>query len=160
MKLRPVQAEDNKRLANMIRQVFEEHNAPTEGTVYTDPTTDHLFELFQHPKSVLCVAEENGVLLGCCGVYPTSGLPETCIELVKYYLPKEARGKGIGKRLMELSIASAKDLRYSENYIESLPVFSRAVRIYEQQGFVQLDSPMGESGHPGCTIWMRKEINQ
>ena len=158
MKIRPVEASDNKTLADMIRGVFEEHNAPKEGTVYTDPTTDQLFELFQHPNSILWVAEENGNIAGCCGVYPTPGLPTTCTELVKFYLPKEARGKGIGKRLMELSIDSAKDFGYSEIYIESLPVFSRAVRIYEKQGFLKLNAPMGKSGHPGCNLWCLKSL--
>lgn len=158
MPVRKANAQDNKSLAMMIRQVFEEHSAPTEGTVYTDPTTDHLFELFQLPKSVLWVAEENGEVVGCCGVYPTRGLPASCTELVKFYLPKKARGKGIGRKLMEASIASAKQFGYSEIYIESLPVFSRAVSIYEQQGFIKLDAPMGNSGHPGCNIWMRKTL--
>jgi len=43
-------------------------------------------------------------------------------------------------------------------YIESLPVFSQAVRIYEKQGFIKLDEPMGESGHPGCNIWYIKKL--
>ena len=44
--LRPIEKRDNAALAQMIRSVFEEHDAPTEGTVYTDPTTDDLFGLF------------------------------------------------------------------------------------------------------------------
>ena len=31
------QERDNEALASMIRQVFEEHDAPQSGTVYSDP---------------------------------------------------------------------------------------------------------------------------
>ena len=104
MKIRQVKESDNPHLSKMIRKVFEEHDAPKNGTVYSDPTTNYLYESFQIEKSVLWVAENNNKILGCCGVYPTAGLPEQCVELVKFYLPKESRGKGIGKILMEKSI--------------------------------------------------------
>ncbi len=142
----------------MIRQVFEEHQAPQIGTVYSDPTTDHLFELFQTEKSVLWVAEVEGEIVGCCGIYPTTGLPENCAELVKLYLSAKSRGKGIGKILMEKSIESAIALGYSEIYLESLPVFSVAVNMYEKYGFVKLDKPLGESGHTTCNVWMMKKL--
>lgn len=158
MSLRKVEKKDNAALAKMIRAVFEEHNAPKEGTVYSDPTTDHLYELFETPKSVLWIAEINGEVLGCCGIYPTKGLPENCVELVKFYLPKETRGKGIGKELMEHSITSAKEFGYTQLYLESLPHYSKAVNIYEKQGFVRLNQPLGDSGHGSCNIWMLKEL--
>lgn len=158
MALRKVEKKDNPALAKMIRAVFEEHDAPKEGTVYSDPTTDHLYELFEIPKSILWVAENNGELLGCCGIFPTKGLPENCAELVKFYLPKEARGKGIGKQLMEQSVASAKEFGYTQLYLESLPHYSKAINIYEKQGFVRLNQPLGDSGHGSCDIWMLKNL--
>lgn len=160
MTIRQVQKEDNLALARMIRGVFEEFNAPIAGTVYSDPTTDELYELFQIKKAVLWVAEENKNMLGCCGIYPTKGLPEDVAELVKFYLPKESRGKGLGKILMEKSIDSAREFGYSNIYIESMPEFSKAVSIYEKQGFYMLKNPMGESGHTGCNIWMLKELDK
>lgn len=155
---RIVSAEDNVSLANMIRKVFIEHGAPQKGTVYSDPTTDHLFELFQAPKSELWVAETDGEIVGCCGIYPTEGLPENCVELVKFYLAHKARGKGIGRALMQQCVDRAKVLGFTHMYIESLPDFAKAVSIYEKQGFVRLKHPMGNSGHSGCNIWMVKEI--
>jgi putative acetyltransferase len=96
--------------------------------------------------------------LGCCGVYPTKGLPIDCAELVKFYLSKDARGKGVGKELMQKCIQSAKEFEYTRLYLESLPHFSRAVRMYEKQGFVRLDQPLGKSEHTACNIWMIKEL--
>lgn len=158
MKIRKIKESDNAFLAQMIREVFEEHEAPREGTVYTDKTTDSLYEVFQIEKAVFWIAESEHEILGCCGIYPTEGLPKGCAELVKFYLPKSARGKGIGKRLMEKSLESAGAFGYSALYIESLPVFSKAVGIYEKLGFIKLSTPLGETGHTGCDIWMLKKL--
>ncbi|HQV67245.1 MAG TPA: GNAT family N-acetyltransferase [Saprospiraceae bacterium] len=158
MQIRHIKKDDNVFLAKMIRSVFEEYNAPQVGTVYSDPTTDNLFELFQTEKSILWVAEIEHEIIGCCGIYPTSGLPKNCAELVKFYITTKSRSKGIGKLLMEKSIESAKEMGYSAIYLESLPDFSMAISIYEKQGFKHLDQPMGESGHTSCNIWMVKEI--
>jgi putative acetyltransferase len=156
--IRQIKENDNQLLARIIRSVFIEHNAPQKGTVYSDPTTDNLYKLFQAPKSILWVAEINGNVAGCCGIYPTPGLDENCVELVKFYLLKEARGKGIGKELMQKCIETAREFGYTQLYLESLPQFARAVRIYEDQGFVRLSKPLGRSGHRTCHIWMLKEL--
>lgn len=152
--IREVSKEDNLPLAHMIRQVFEEHDAPQSGTVYSDPTTDDLYGLFQKTRSVLWVAEVDGIAAGCCGIYPTEGLDSNCAELVKYYLAQPIRGKGTGRRLMEKCIDSARELGYRKLYLESMPHFSKAVRIYEKLGFRMLDRALGNSGHTTCNIWM------
>jgi len=158
MTLRTIKKEDNETLAKLIRNVFDEHQAPHSGTVYSDPTTDDLYSLFQTPQSALWVAELANNIVGSCGIYPTGGLPEGCAELVKFYLSPDARGQGVGRALMEKSIHTAKELGYSTIYLESLPEFSNAVSIYEKQGFVRLAAPMGNSGHPTCNIWMLKRL--
>ncbi len=93
MLIRKILKEDNPVVAKMIRQVFIEHNAPQQGTVYSDPTTDHLFTLFQKEKSVLWVVEVDDDIVGCCGVYPTDGLPENCVKLVKFYIGSAEKHK-------------------------------------------------------------------
>jgi putative acetyltransferase len=155
---REIRQEDNVALASMIRQVFEEHEAPKSGTVYSDPTTDDLYELFRAAGSALWVAEMDGIPVGCCGIYPTEGLESGCAELVKYYLSEEVRGQGIGRKLMEQCIRSARDLGYRRLYLESMPHFSKAVRIYEKLGFRELAEPLGNSGHTTCSIWMLLEL--
>ena len=152
--IRKVEKNDEQMLAAIIRAVFEEHQAPKEGTVYSDPTTDYLFDLFDRSSAILWVAEWNGQIAGCCGVYPTEGLPGDTAELVKFYLSPLARGKGIGKQLIEKSIQSAKGMGYKNLYLESMPEFSNAVDFYKRLGFKTLNKSMGNSGHSSCSIWM------
>jgi len=157
--IRTVRANDNKQLAVIIRSCFYDFAAPTTGTVFEDSTTDELFDLFQREKSVLYVAEIQGIPVGCCGLFPTVGLSENCVELVKFYLMKEYRDQGIGKELFSTCMEHAKQFGYKQIYIESLPEFASAVRIYDCHGFTQLQEPLGNSGHTGCTLWMIKELN-
>lgn len=127
--------------------------------MYADASTDALYELFRIPKSALWVAKDNEEnILGCCGIYPTEGLPADCTELVKFYLHENARGKGIGKALLQQSIQSARQLGYSQVYLETLPEFGTALGIYDQEGFLPLSAPMGNSGHNNCTVWMEKKL--
>lgn len=79
---RQIQHEDNQPLSKLIKNVFVEFGIDRPGTVYDDPTTDYLFELFQTENSVYWVAEEDGEVIGGCGIFPTVGLPASCGELV------------------------------------------------------------------------------
>lgn len=155
IKLRPILQSDNKILADIIRSCFHDFEVKcTAGTVYQDPTTDNLYELFKTPKSKLWVAELKGEIVGCCGIFPTENLPENCTELVKFYISSKGRGKGVGRKLLEQTIETAKEFGYSQIYLESIPEFSTAVSIYEKQGFKFLEKPLGNSGHDGCNLWM------
>lgn len=156
--IRSVQQTDNEILAKIIHQCFHDFKAPTAGTVYEDPATDNLYDLFHRKNSVLWVAEFDGEIVGCCGVYPDADLPDDTVELVKFYIASSARGKGIGKALMERSIASAREFGFRKIYIESLPEFHVAVSLYLKYGFQYIDTALGCSTHPGCNVWMVKEI--
>jgi putative acetyltransferase len=158
MQIRPIEPGDNEALAKVIRTALAEFGANKPGTVYFDPTTDALYELFRTPGSFYYVATIDEVIVGGCGIYPTDNLPSGTCELVKLYVSKEARGIGLGKQLMEQSMKWAKDNAYTHVYLESMPELAKAVSIYEKVGFKSLESPLGNSGHCGCDIWMLKAL--
>ena len=157
--IRNIKPEDNVELAQIIRAALVEFDVPKVGTVYSDPDTDRLYQLFNEAAaSCYFVAEENGVIIGGCGVYPTPGLPNGYAELVKLYLTVATRGKGLGKLLMEKCCEEAVKLGYTHLYLESFPQLAKAVSIYEKAGFKKLDHALGNSGHFACNIWMVKEL--
>jgi putative acetyltransferase len=158
IEIRPIQFEDNAPLARVIRDTLTEFKANHPGTVYFDASTDHLYELFREPRSTYYVAEDNGVILGGVGIFPTPGLPEATCELVKMYLVPSVRGIGLGKLLIEKAIAFAGDAGFRHIYIETMPELSQAMKVYEKFGFNYLDKQLGESGHFGCAIWMLKTL--
>lgn len=158
VKFQKIGIQDNPYLAKIIRNTLKEHGVDKPGTVYTDPTTDALFELFQTKGAYYYVAHVNDEIVGGCGIFPTMGLPESCAELVKLYIKDEHRDKGIGFKLIELSSIKAKDLGYKSLYLETLPQLSKAISLYERLGFKLLSKPLGNSGHFACNIWMLKEL--
>jgi putative acetyltransferase len=157
--IRPIQIEDNATIATIIRAALEEFGANKPGTVYFDETTDHLFELFQkHQYCAYFIAEEDGVILGGAGYFHSEGLDMNTCELVKMYLSKFARGKGLGKKMIEHCIQEAKKEGFIQMYLETMPELKKAIQVYELFGFTYLKGPMGNTGHDGCGIWMLKKI--
>jgi putative acetyltransferase len=158
MRIRPIEARDNVALATVIRNTLSEFGTAHPGTVYYDSTTDALFELFQKPQAVYYVVESGGQVMGGGGIYPTEGLPVDTCELVKMYLLPQARGKGIGKLLIEKCIDAAKEKGFKNIYLETMPELKQALKVYEKYGFVYLDKPLGNTGHFGCDLWMLKKL--
>jgi len=159
MLLRLIQQSDNQALAKIIRTTLTEFGANHPGTVYYDDSTDSLFELFQKPRSVYYVAEtDDGTIVGGGGIFPTEGLPKGTCELVKMYLLPEERGKGLGGLIIEKCLQTAKELRFTNIYIESMPELEKALKVYEKFGFNYLSAPLGNSGHFGCALWMIRAL--
>ena len=157
--IRPIEPKDNIDLAKVIRGALEEFGANKPGTVYFDPTTDALFELFNNtPGSYYYIATIDNNVVGGAGIFPTDNLPEGTCELVKLYLHKDARGTGLGKQLLNTAMQWAKENGYTQVYLESMPELSKAVTIYENVGFKRIHQPLGNSGHCGCDIWMVKNL--
>jgi len=159
IEIKEITKADNFDLALIIRNTLKEFKADKPGTVYYDESTDHLSDLFKEENSSYFVAKHEGKVLGGAGIFPTEGLPENTIELVKMYLIPEARGIGLGKRLILKCVQEAKEKGYKRIYLETMSELDRAVKAYERLGFVLLDSPLGNSGHHSCELWMSKNID-
>ncbi|MEY4456863.1 MAG: hypothetical protein RLY15_1127 [Bacteroidota bacterium] len=158
IQIRPIEQKDNIDIAKVIRGALEEFGANKPGTVYFDPTTDALFELFNTPGSYYYIATIDNKVVGGAGIFPTENLPKGTCELVKLYLHKNARGTGLGKQLLNTAMQWAKENGYTQVYLESMPELSKAVTIYENVGFQRINQPLGNSGHCGCDIWMVKNL--
>lgn len=156
--IRPIEPSDNPVIATIIRDTLREFGANHPGTVYYDPTTDALYELFQKERSVYNIAEINGKIVGGGGIYPTDGLSDDTCELVKMYLLPEARGTGLGSQLIALCLEQAKANGFKKVYLETMTELKAALKVYARMGFTYLDGPMGNSGHFGCPLWMIKEL--
>lgn len=156
--IRNILPEDNSALAKIVRDTLAEFGANHPGTVYYDPTTDALFELFQKERAQYFVALLDNEIAGGGGIYPTEGLPADTCELVKMYLIPKSRGIGLGKTLIKKCIEAAKKNGYKKIYLETMPELEQALRVYEKFGFTYLNGPMGNSGHFGCERWMLKKL--
>lgn len=158
IQIRNIEPSDNPQLAVIVRDTLTEFGANVPGTVYFDPSTDALFELFQTPHSAYFIAEINGKIVGGAGIYPTEGLPPATCELVKMYLLPEARGLGLGGMLIQRCLETALGEGFRHIYLESLPELKQALSVYEKFGFEYLSATLGNSKHFGCGLWMLKNL--
>lgn len=156
--IRNIEPQDNLVIATIIRKSLTEFGANRPGTVYYDTSTDHLYELFQKPRSIYYIAEQNNEIVGGAGIFPSDGLPANTCELVKMYLKKNARGTGLGKKLMDACTRFAVLQGYTTIYLETMPELIRAINMYKKAGFLNLSGPLGNTGHYGCGVWMSKEL--
>ena len=158
IEIRTIQPAYNPFIAKIVKDTLAEFGANHPGTVYYDPGTDTLYEVFQAPRSVYYVALINSIIVGGAGIYPTDGLDNDTCELVKMYLLPQVRGKGLGRTLINKCIEFATSAGYKNIYLESMPELKQALKVYEKFGFEYLKGPMGNSGHTGCSLWMLKKL--
>jgi putative acetyltransferase len=158
VEIRPIVQNDNETMYKVIRTVFEEMSVIKQGTAYFDECLPVLYETYTGNKSGYFTALLDNQIVGGAGIYPTTGLPEGTVELVKMYLLSEARGKGIGQSLMNQCVQLARKLGYTRIYLETLSEFEVAQHMYVKNGFITLDNPMGESGHYACSVRMIKQL--
>ena len=154
MNIRKIQPGDDAAVAEMVRIVMREFNADPKTTVLGDPTLNHMYANYQEPGTVYYVVEEDGRILGGSGIRRLDGGDESICELQRMYLLKEARGKGIGKKLMQLCLDDAKKAGYKTVYIESLSNMHEAIWLYEKTGFRRIEKALGSTGHTGCNVHM------
>ena len=154
--IRPMQESDNEQIAHLIRCVIDEHGASRTNSVYDDPQTDDVFKSLLNINAEYWVIEYNHKVVGGGGFFPTDGLPEKCAEIVKFYLMPTARGKGLGAQIFDFVIDRASHAGYNRLYLETVPLFSRAVDMYKERGFDFLNAPIGNTGHSAPSIFMSK----
>lgn len=156
--IRKIIADDDAKLAFIIRNSLEEFGAVKPGTVYFDESTDHLHEVFKTERSAYFVVEINGEVSGGAGIFPTEALPKKTCELVKMYVSSRARGKGLGKLLLQKCVEEAKKIGFEKMYIETMPELSIAIEMYKKNGFTFIPGFLGNSGHSGCDIFMLRDL--
>ncbi len=151
--------DDNQAMAEIIRQSFRDNKIDhLEGVSLHDPELNNLYQTYQRPGSRYWVARANGRVLGGVGIAPLAGPTETTCEMQKLFLSADALGTGLGRRLIALSLQQARQLGYDYCYLETLSELQSAVRLYEKFGFDYLASPLGNTGHGGCDLFMQLKL--
>ena len=126
--------------------------------IYEDKATDEMFENFQKPTSIYLVVEHKNKIVGGAGIAKLDNYNGNICELQKMYFAPIARGKGIGKKLINSCLEKAKTFGFAQCYLETMPYMHAAKALYAKNGFENLDKPMGNTGHYSCTVWMIKKL--
>jgi GNAT superfamily N-acetyltransferase len=120
-------------------------------------TLDHLDE-FAPPAGRLLLLEEDGAILGCgCLRRSAAGIA----EIKRMYLRPKARGRGLGRMLLEALLAAARAEDYREIRLDTDGLMPAAVALYISAGFEPCP-PYSESEIPAAFhdrwLFMRRDL--
>ena len=98
------------------------------------------------------VAVRGGAVVGTVGAVPTA----RGVYVRSMAVMPEAAGLGIGRRLLEAVEALAREHGSARLYLSTTPYLTRAIRLYEQFGFVRTgEGPHNLLGTPLFTMEKR-----
>lgn len=158
MDIRKIEQKDNPAVAKIVRTVMIELGAPKVGTAYADPNLDTMFETYQKANAVYFVIENDGRIIGGAGIQKLDNGEDTICELQKMYFMPEARGLGVGSKMIALCLQQAKEFGFKKCYLETMPFMIDAQKLYKKSGFYNINGPMGNTGHTYCSVWMMKDL--
>jgi len=154
MLIREIRKEDNPTIARIITESMMEFEADPDTTILGDPVIHSMSENYKDGRSIYYIVELDGKIEGGCGIKQVEGTEENICELQRMFLSEEVRGYGIGKILLEICLSDAKAFAFKKVYIETLSRMTNAIKLYEKSGFRQIEQAVGNTGHPGCNVYM------
>lgn len=145
--IRKLRRSDDADVAYIVRVVMTEQSIVCTTSHDFDPEVDHMYEHYRAPRHAYFVATVGERIVGGGGYSPLPGGDEGTCELQRMYLLPSARGRGLGRRLLERSLEAARADGYERCYLETLSHLTAARSLYERAGFEPLSGPLGETGH-------------
>jgi putative acetyltransferase len=135
MHLRPATNADAEQARALVFGVLEEYGlrADPEGI---DSDLDDLDASYAARGGLFDVLEEDGRVVGTVGLFP---LRDGVCELRKMYLAREARGRGLGRRLLDHALERARELGFRRVELETSSKLVEAIALYRRYGFEPVD---------------------
>ena len=99
---------------------------------------------FAPPAGRLLLVVEGQTVLGCGGLRP---LGPGVAEIKRMYVRPEARGRGLGRKLLDALLAAARQADYQEVRLDTDGLMPAACQLYRAAGFQPCD-PYPESEIP------------
>jgi ribosomal protein S18 acetylase RimI-like enzyme len=101
------------------------------------------------PAGVLLIAQHGSQVAGCVALRP---LDAHTGEMKRLYVRSAFRGAGLGKILVEAAVRAAREARYRDLRLDTLPTMTAALSLYRQLGFAEIP-PYGEKYLPGTRFY-------
>lgn len=99
------------------------------------------------------MVEEGGQAIGCCALIP---MADGGFEVAKMAVSPQARGRGLGRQLLERCEAAAREAGAHRLYLETSSTLKPAGSLYRSFGFADL--PPRPSPYVRADVWMEKPL--
>lgn len=135
--IRVATEEDVPAIRDVLHAVRLEYGV-TDHTGDADTTLAELdANYFARGGSFEVVQDADGRIVGCAGLLP---LNNARAELCRMYIEKRARGRGLGRRLLEDMLSAARAGGFAEVWLETNSALQQAIRLYSAYGFRPVES--------------------
>lgn len=142
-RIEPICAEDDEKIATIVRGNLEHYGLDIPGTAYFDPELDHLSAFYNNlPDSRIyfILKDPQGQVAGGIGLAEFPHFAR-CAEIQKLYLTDREKGKGLGRLLLERAEKQAVEMGYRRLYLETHSNLKEAIVLYEKMGYKLLPKP-------------------
>ena len=129
--IRSVQAADTPQVLQLVKSILA-REFPADRVAYATDDLEQLTATYQAPTDTFLVAEENGKVIGTCGVKAES--PHTAI-LRRLFVDSSYRGRGIGTQLLKEALQFCRDRGFQEIVIRTSTRMEQAIRLCCSLGF-------------------------
>lgn len=140
-----------------LRELFREYEAWLGLSLCFQGFEEELATLpgkYAPPEGRLYLASVGEEPAGCIAL---RSLGDGICEMKRLYLRENARGLGLGRRLIEQVIADAREIGYRKMRLDTYPPkMGKAVRLYEAHGFHPIDAYY-DNPH-GNTLFMELDL--
>jgi len=137
--VRPVERADVPAVIAHVARVLSEFGLVFGDGCSTDTELGGLPECYTEAGGAFWVAVQADTVLGTAGLFP---LRAQVFELRKMYLAKEARGLGLGARLLAVVLGFARAAGARELVLDTTEEMAQAIAFYERHGFVRDDAQL------------------
>ncbi len=129
---------------DQVRALLREYNAHLFTIIdpallrHRETELDELPGSFAPPQGALLMATAGDKALGCVGLRPlVTTANEGAAECCRMWVSSVARGRSLGRQLIQTVIAQAREKGYTALYLNCAPsVMAAAHRLYLEFGFV------------------------
>ena len=135
-----------------------EFGASGAGFAIHDREVDDIFAAYSRPRCSYYVCEVNGKILGGGGIAPLEGGDENTCELKKMYFLPEARGQGLGQKVLQKCLLAAKEKGFRYCYLETFNTMKNAMKLYAKNGFIKIPGALGNTGHFACDTFYQLDL--
>jgi putative acetyltransferase len=156
MEFRIATNKDTLVIKDIVFSTLQEYGlAPDPGA--TDTDIDDVENSYFRNGGYFELSEVEGIPVGTWGLFP---IDDSSCELRKMYLRQSARGRGLGKKMMERALKKARDLGFKRIELETASVLKEAIRMYEQYGFKPVRrSHLASRCDQAYELWLEPQIN-
>jgi N-acetylglutamate synthase-like GNAT family acetyltransferase len=90
---------------------------------------------YKEPNGTFIVAKDNNDIIGCVGL---KKLEKDICEMKRLFVKDTYKGKGVGKKLVEIILQEAKNKNYKKIRLDTLKTMENALKIYYKNNFYEI----------------------